>query len=186
MKVTPISGEICLIGSMKLSIPPNSSHEAIRVCTATRASVKIKKLSRNLRLGLEIAPVIQSYRMFCFQEKRPSFSLLVHSAHRLGLRSDGGMRAGYLHPIAISDAQTFIARPVNIERVLAEAGWNRVSLPPMALFQQFVFRWQSPKPDQTGEPDIPDASSFEPDTRLCAVSSQCTASLSPGCSRHDP
>jgi hypothetical protein len=74
VKVTPISGEICFIGSMKLSIPSNSSHETIRVCTATRVSVKIKKLSRNLGLGSEIAPIIQSYRMFCFHERQPSFN----------------------------------------------------------------------------------------------------------------
>jgi hypothetical protein len=29
MKATPIFGEICFIGSMKLSIPPNSSHETL-------------------------------------------------------------------------------------------------------------------------------------------------------------
>ncbi len=112
--------------------------------------------------------------------------ILVHAVHQLGLRGDGGMRAGHLHPIAVGDAQAFTARPVDVEQVLAEAGWNRMSVPPMALFRQSVFRWQNPKPDQTGGPDRPDVSSFEPDTHLCAVSSRCTASLSPGCSRHDP
>ena len=30
------------------------------------------------------------------------------------------------------------------------------------------------------------SSSYQPDIRLCAVSSRCSASLSPGCPRHDP
>jgi hypothetical protein len=82
--------------------------------------------------------------------------------------------------------QAFTARPVDVQQSLIEAEWYRMSVPPRALFRQFVFRWQSPNLDQTGGPDRSDVSSFELDTRLYGVSWRCTASLSPGCSRHDP
>ena len=70
--------------------------------------------------------------------------------------------------------------------LLAEAGWNRLSILPLALFLRSAFRWQSPKADQTDGGDRSDVASFEQGSYHSAGSSRCSASLSPGCSRHDP
>jgi hypothetical protein len=75
--------------------------------------------------------VIQRRGVLGFREEQP---ILVAAVHQLGLRGDGGMRAGHHQTIAVGDAQAFTPRPVDAEQVLAEAEWNRMSSPPLALF----------------------------------------------------
>ena len=70
----------------------------------------------SLRLRCNTRAAVQyPQEMKCVRARSSLHRILVHAVYQHGLRGDGGMRAGHLHPTAVGDAQAFTARPVDVE-----------------------------------------------------------------------